>query len=319
MKVKAGYILAAVGVIIVAGSIIAMMRAPGTAESGRPGAGPLISGSGGSGGVDSPRPSSDRGAGGKAPGIIPNPADTNALPEGHPAIEPPADEKSQVSIQWIGQACFYIQSPQQIVVVTDPFDPGFTGYGNSSIRSHIVTVSHEHPDHNAVNRVQPFAAMGKGDIRVVRDGTYHRGDVTVTAIPSFHDAKQGAERGKNRIFLIESGALRIAHLGDLGHVLTSEQVSALGRVDILLIPVGGTYTIGPDEAYQVVEQLHPRLVIPMHYRTEATDPKLAGQLKPVTDFTVKFSNVEFTNDFVALVAGNTLPRETAVWVLKARG
>jgi L-ascorbate metabolism protein UlaG (beta-lactamase superfamily) len=246
-------------------------------------------------------------------------AATEELPPGHPAVEPAPDEKSQVSIQWIGQSEFYIQSPQQIVVVTDPFDPAFTGYSDSKSLAHIVTVSHEHRDHNATQYVQPFTAMGEREVRVVRDGAYHRGDVTVTAIPSFHDSQAGALRGPNRIFLIEAGSLRIAHLGDLGQVLTPAQVQALGRVDVLLIPVGGYFTVGPDEAAEVVRQLNPRLVIPMHYRTAATKPEIGARLKSERDFTVKFPNVEFKDDYVALVALNTLPKTTTIWVLKYRG
>jgi L-ascorbate metabolism protein UlaG (beta-lactamase superfamily) len=240
------------------------------------------------------------------------------LPPEHPPLQAAPDERTQVSIQWIGQSEFYIQSPGDIVVVTDPYDPRFTGFGDGRSSAHIVTVSHDHEDHAAVGNIEPFRAMGETAVRVVRDGSFQRGDVSVTAIPSFHDVARGAQRGPNRIFLIEAGALRIAHLGDLGHLLTPEQLRALGRVDVLLIPVGGHFTIGPEQAEQVVRQLNPSLVIPMHYRTGATNPALARHLRPVEDFTRRFASVEFKDDYVALVARNTLPKPTAVWVLKHR-
>ncbi len=253
-------------------------------------------------------PATTGGTGGSMPG----------LPPDHPEIAPAPDEKSQVSLQYLGHAAFAIQSPGQIVVLTDPFDTEFTGYSDPQARAHLVTVSHEHQDHNAARTVLPFTAMGRGSVRVIREGSAREGDVTVTAVPSHHDASGGSARGPNRIFRIEAGAIRIAHLGDLGHTLTPEQVTALGRVDVLLIPVGGHFTIGPDQAAEVVRQLNPRLAIPMHYRTPATRRGLAERLRPVEEFTVKFADVQFRDDYVALVALNTLPKATAVWVLKYR-
>src|SRR5262249_52716955 len=95
-------------------------------------------------------------------------------------------------------------------------------------------------------------------------------------------------------------------------------VGGLGGVDVLLLPVGGDTTLGPEEAVDVVRRLEPKVVIPMHYRTAATDPALRGKLRPVTDFTVQFPDVEFKDDYVALLASNTLPQKTQVWVLKYR-
>src|SRR5262249_25747969 len=152
--------------------------------------------------------SSDRGPGGKAPAITGgHGGGGEQLPGGHPEGEPAPGEKSQGSIQGVGQSEIYIQSPQHGGGATDPLDPALTGYPDSTVRAHIVTVSHEHRDHNAVQYVQPFSAMGQSSVKVVREGSYHQGDVTVTGFPSFHDARGGAERGPDTIFLIEAGAL----------------------------------------------------------------------------------------------------------------
>src|SRR5262249_18626410 len=151
--------------------------------------------------------------------------------------------------------------------------------------------------------------------RVVRGGSAQQGDVTITPMPN---GNLHRPPGANTIYLIEAGSTRIAHLGSLREPLTTEQVAALGRVDVLLLPVGGAKTLGPEEAVNVVRRLDPKVVIPMHYRTVATDPALRGELRPVTDFTVQFPDVEFKDDYVALLASNTLPQKTQVWVLKYR-
>jgi L-ascorbate metabolism protein UlaG (beta-lactamase superfamily) len=129
-------------------------------------------------------------------------------------------------------------------------------------------------------------------------------------VGTYHDDSQGSARGKNAIFVIEANDLHIVHLGDLGHVLTSEQAAAIGPVDVLLIPVGGVYTIDAAHATQVVELLKPRLVVPMHYKT----PKVRFDLQPVDAF--------LSGKAVERVAGNqvtlspqTLPQTTTVLVL----
>ena len=136
-------------------------------------------------------------------------------------------------------------------------------------------------------------------------------------MPTFHDPQQGAARGPNTVWVIDFGTARVVHLGDLGHLLTPDQVAAIGRVDLLLIPVGGYFTIGPEEARQVVAQLRPRVVIPMHYRTEQTNPAIARFLQPVEAFTRFFPDVEFVDDNTLLLAPGELRRDQpAIRVLK---
>jgi len=165
-----------------------------------------------------------------------------------------------VKIQWLGHACFKITTGAGITILTDPFDRT-VGYPVPQVAADIVTVSHQHFDHNAVNLLT-------GDPQIVQSAGQHTlGNIIIQGIPSYHDPHRGAERGENLIFVIEADNLRIGHLGDLGHLLEEEQVSSIGHLDVLLVPVGGYYTIDAAEAVRVVDQIKPRFVIPMHYKT----------------------------------------------------
>jgi L-ascorbate metabolism protein UlaG (beta-lactamase superfamily) len=145
----------------------------------------------------------------------------------------------------------------------------------------IVTVSHEHYDHNAVKAV-------RGKPTVIRGaGSHEAAGVRVTGIPTYHDRSHGKERGTNTVFIIEMEGIRIVHLGDLGHVLSFEQVEGIGAVDVLLVPVGGRFTIDAEEAAATVSQLRPRITIPMHFQT----PHLSFELAPVEGFLRRFERV----------------------------
>ncbi|BAF60870.1 predicted Zn-dependent hydrolases [Pelotomaculum thermopropionicum SI] len=167
-------------------------------------------------------------------------------------------------IQWLGHACFLIAFSDGRVLMTDPFGPE-VGYPRPAYPADVVTVSHQHFDHNAVKQVPGRPRVIEGEGRHDLEG------ITITGVPSFHDSSKGGQRGKNTIFVIEAEGLRVCHLGDLGHVLEEEQVEQIGRVDVLMIPVGGFYTIGAGEAVRVVEQLKPKYVLPMHYKTSYID------------------------------------------------
>ncbi len=167
-----------------------------------------------------------------------------------------------MKIRWLGHACFLITSSKGTRILTDPFDET-VGYAVPSVEADYVTVSHEHFDHNAVKFV-------KGRPRVIRgEGTHQLGDVTAHGVHTFHDEARGAKRGENTVFVFDVDGIRLCHLGDLGHVPAQDQVSAIGKVDVLLIPVGGTYTIDAAAAAKVTEMLAPRVVVPMHYKTDA--------------------------------------------------
>ena len=164
-------------------------------------------------------------------------------------------------ITYHGHSEFLLESANGFSILTDPYDAS-VGYTMKEYRADAVTVSHAHGDHNAVEKAKGGAAIVDGP------GCFPLSpEVTVTAIPGFHDAKEGRERGSNLIMKIEMDGLTLAHLGDAGTELTKEQLDALGGVDILMLPVGGFFTIDAETARRVVEQVKPRVVIPMHYKT----------------------------------------------------
>lgn len=183
-----------------------------------------------------------------------------------------------MQISWKGQACFFViiqrNKQEQVKIVLDPFDPSI-GLKLPSLEADIVAVTHDHEDHNNSKEV-------KGDPFVISNpGEYEIKDVFVKGIPSFHDDSQGKDRGMNTIYVIEAESIRICHLGDIGQTeLSSEQIEKIGNIDLLLVPVGGVYTIGAKHAAKIVHQIEPRMVIPMHYAL----PKLKFKLDKVDDF-----------------------------------
>jgi L-ascorbate metabolism protein UlaG (beta-lactamase superfamily) len=195
-------------------------------------------------------------------------------------------------LTWLGQSCFVLESASGARVVMDPI-PANIGYTPPiDLRADAVTISHEHSDHNHVGLVQgkPKILRGltpdkKGWIRINEKVK----DISVRSVGVYHDTKRGAERGLNTIFVFETGGIRIAHLGDLGHTLTDQQISAIGSVDVVLVPVGGHFTIDARDATYVVDQIRPRLmIIPVHFKTDVLTIK---ELAPVDPFLAGRTNV----------------------------
>jgi L-ascorbate metabolism protein UlaG (beta-lactamase superfamily) len=191
-----------------------------------------------------------------------------------------------MKITWLGHASFLIETADGTRVITDPFEAGSyggaVGYPAIDERADVVTVSHEHPDHNSVESVG-------GNPEVVREtGQRTVKGIVVRGVASYHDESRGRERGSNTIYVLEADGLRVAHLGDLGHALSAEEARALGQVDVLLAPVGGHFTIGPEEAKRVAERLGAKVVIPMHYKTDV----LGFPIRPVDDFLHLMDRVE---------------------------
>lgn len=163
-----------------------------------------------------------------------------------------------MKIVYRGHASFIIETSGK-TIITDPYSGNY-GYPIKPVKADIVTVSHDHGDHNAVETIQGQPLVVKGPFVNEVEG------INFYGFQSFHDRSQGRQRGRNTIFKIKSEGLRIVHLGDLGVPLTPAQVDEIGPVDILMVPVGGTYTVDAAEAREVVDSLHPKIVIPMHYK-----------------------------------------------------
>ncbi|MDD3711111.1 MAG: MBL fold metallo-hydrolase [Patescibacteria group bacterium] len=169
-----------------------------------------------------------------------------------------------MNITWLGHSCFKIEekiSDKNISIITDPFTKEI-GLKVPNIEADIVSVSHDHHDHNNVSslRGKPFVVDTAGEFDI--------SGVIIEGVRSYHDDKQGSDRGDNIIFRFDIEGLSLAHLGDLGDVLDNKQLEKLGGVDILFIPVGGKYTIDAKKAVEVISQIEPRIVIPMHYKTK---------------------------------------------------
>ncbi len=214
-----------------------------------------------------------------------------------------------MEIKWLGHAAFLLTTGTGTKVITDPYVPGAydgaVGYAPINEFADIVTVSHDHADHNGVRDLpgSPEVVRGKGNWTIK--------DVKISGVDTFHDPNQGRERGRNTIYLFETEGLRVAHLGDLGHIPDDATLKALGRVDILLVPVGGVFTIDARQAGELVRKINPRVVIPMHYKT----PKLGFAIARVEDFFKVAPGVKRMGSSAVEVKVATLPKETETWVL----
>lgn len=197
----------------------------------------------------------------------------------------------------IGHAEFLIELENGLRIVNDPYDKS-CGYPVDKVQADVVLVSHGHHDHNAVENV-------KGASRIIdQAGEYDLGDgVTVVAVEAFHDEAGGSKRGKTLLFSIRTEGLSAAHLGDLGHIPTAEQCDKLGSVDVLMVPVGGFYTIDAPTAKAAAEALNARVVLPMHYKTRANaDWPIAG----VEDFLALYDAPTEELDQLRVAAGDLM-------------
>ncbi len=211
-----------------------------------------------------------------------------------------------MEITWYGHSCFRIRS-KGISIVMDPYDQKI-GYKLGKLSADIVTVSHDHYDHNNVAAVS-------GNPKVINGpGEYEIGGVFITGVQLWHDQEKGARRGSNTAYLINLEDMVTCHLGDLGHPLSTAQVESMSNVDVLLIPVGGTYTINASQAADVISLIEPRVVIPMHYKTEG----LQLDIDPLERF-AKAMGMKATEPLPKYsVTRGALPEETQVVVLDHR-
>lgn len=213
-------------------------------------------------------------------------------------------------IKWCGHACFLITSDSGIKILTDPYEPGgYDGalrYGSIPEEIDIAVVSHDHPDHNYLQAL-------KGTPRVVKGaGSHTVSGIAFKGIATYHDTSHGKERGESTIFCFSVDGIRLCHLGDLGHPLSKGTAAQIGAVDVLMIPVGGFYTIDAAVATEVMDALRPHLVIPMHFKTEKCDFPIAT----VDAFTSGKDNVKKINASELSLTRDTLPVSTEIQVLR---
>ncbi len=209
-----------------------------------------------------------------------------------------------MKIQWLGQSCFLMVSGQGVWVLADPFDPKI-GYRAPAVPADIVTTSHAHGDHNYIQAVQ-----GKFDV-VNQPGETNLHGIPIKGISSFHDDTRGSQRGQNILFRFTIDGLNVLHCGDLGHLLSPEQVQAIGPVDVLLIPVGGHYTIDAATAVKVMKQLNPALTIPMHFRT----PAVSMPIETIEPFLREAGGGKKIEKTEMEVTKETLPQPAGIIVL----
>jgi len=210
-----------------------------------------------------------------------------------------------MKITWLGHACFLIEAAGKRIV-NDPFHEKVP-YDFPEIDADLVTVSHGHHDHDAVDRVggAPAVVQATGELEV-------RG-ITLLGIPSAHDDQGGAQRGENIIYCFDIEGLRVAHLGDLGAPLDEEQRAKLADVDIILCPVGGHYTIDADDAAALARELPAlRVVVPMHFKTDRTAD---WPIETVEPFASLMDNVRRIGGPSIEVSRETLPDALEVWIL----
>jgi len=215
-----------------------------------------------------------------------------------------------MKVKFLGHAAFMITTADGTKIVTDPYEPGgfggAIGYGPLHEPADLVVVSHEHADHN-------YTKLVPGNPTVVREaGDHKHRGIAFRGLATYHDTSRGSERGQNVVWTIEADAIRLCHLGDLGHALTAENAAALGPVDLLMVPVGGTFTIDAKGATGVVNQLRPAIAIPMHFKT----PKVGFDLQTVDDFLAGKSRVRRVGGPEVEITKEGLPEPTEIVLLE---
>ncbi len=218
-------------------------------------------------------------------------------------------DKGEVTIKWLGHSCFLISLDDTLKIVTDPFDTT-VGYPMPDETADICVVTHDHFDHNNVSVV-------KGNPEVVKGtGEREAKGIRFKGVASFHDEKQGSERGPNTIFTWEVGGIRLVHMGDLGVDLSDSQIKEIGAVDVLFVPTGGFYTIDAATATKVAIRLNAKVVIPMHYKMPFMGKNFP--IAPVDEFLKGKDNVVRLGGNSVRFTKERLPEETTIYVFEYR-
>lgn len=208
-----------------------------------------------------------------------------------------------MEIIWLGHSCFRLKG-KAVNIVTDPCPPDL-GYPVGKLSADIVTISHPHAGHT-------FTQAVTGDFKLLKGpGEYELKSTFVIGISTWHDHVQGEKLGKNTVFILEVEGLVLCHLGDIGHLPSSELIEEIGDIDVLFIPVGGISTVGGTTAAEMVRRLTPKIAIPMHYKT----PVLARELEPVDRFLKELGLKEVPYQPKLSVTRSSLPMNTQVIVL----
>ena len=212
-----------------------------------------------------------------------------------------------MKLKWLGHACFLITSEAGLRIITDPYPSGGgIMYAPVNETADIVVVSHDHFDHNAVSTVP-----GSPEV-VTGSGTKNVKGVEFKGIATYHDDSKGSQRGDNTVFCFSVDGVKLCHLGDLGHSLSREQIDEIGDMDVLLIPVGGFFTIDANVAGQVCDDLKPKVIVPMHYKT----PKLDFPISGVEDFVKGKKSARTLDSSEAQFKQGELPGATEIMVLQ---
>jgi L-ascorbate metabolism protein UlaG (beta-lactamase superfamily) len=213
-----------------------------------------------------------------------------------------------MQIKWLGHSSFLFISRNNIKIITDPYTSGGPlMYSPIDESADIVTISHNHSDHNNPSII-------KGNPIILKEaGAKMIKDIKIKAIPVFHDESSGSKRGNNLIFCFQIDNMNLCHLGDLGHSLNSLQLSAIGAVDILFIPVGGYYTFSPVEASLISSSLNPKLIFPMHYKTSKTSYPISG----VEEFIRNKPDVRKLNFSQIDIYDDKIPSKPEIIILKS--
>lgn len=209
-----------------------------------------------------------------------------------------------LQIRWHGHACFEITN--DIKLITDPHDGRSIGIPTPSAKADIILISHNHYDHNSAKTVM------KDDTKVVNseEGKKKILGIDIEGIESYHDDAKGAKRGKNIIYKFKVEDITFCHLGDLGCLPDQDTINKLGEIDVLFIPVGGTFTLDAEEAWKVIEMIKPRIIIPMHYKIPGLSLPISGVESFLEKNTYRILNVG--NEIE--IERNELPEEPEIWV-----
>lgn len=216
-----------------------------------------------------------------------------------------------MKLKWYGHASFLITSEKGLKIITDPYEPGGFGgaisYGKIPDTADIVLISHDHGDHNYVQGLSGKPTVVKGV------GPHNVKTLQIRGVATFHDDQKGSQRGANTIFCFTVDGVRMCHLGDLGHLLSDDEAKQIGQVDVVLTPVGGFFTIDPAQATQNLGKLNPKIIVPMHFKTD----KCAFPIAAVDEFTKGKTGVKTPNSSEIEIKKETLPKNSEIIVLQS--